>query len=712
MAEISTNKKFLDYGGLSKLWSIITNRFADKDKTITRLETGIDYGPVYGDTEKTEKQRSLIATLADNTTTQTVLLPNANDDEPGLMTPEHFAAVRDLQINIDKFAPFAGLKIGEGEAANEVSLTARKANIALKYITIEDATGKTIGAKIALFDPNYPETGKWNTSTKEEYDAAEDKTGFCLKKDTDGTITYYKWSVDGATGPVNALGEPIMNKPISEIDVTELLKTGMLASSDVKYFAPGVTGTDGKGGTYLELVFNVNKNGEETTETQYINVSDLVDTYIAGEGIAFTSKTGEGIDDIAASAVINVVAATDTTLGAFRTGYEDGMKRYAVDLTERKVDGEGNATGEQAFVYVPWTETTISVATAGENVDGEKYLDIEVDTTETTLADGSKNKDFLVTVEASDGIKAAEALTRSGVQNIVGDKDAADAEVPNREYIVVSREQLKNKNDKDAGTEYTVTLSDDVKGSLNLANTAVQSFTATQVRDVTDLVVTESGEANNGDNKGKKAYDIQLGAGAVESLNLADSAMQTVNMMGTKIDKDDSIYLAAQAKTAMELGSASQVNYAEEISEENFTSTVQIDSIEAGYVTGQKASDPRVNVATVEAVKTYVDNIHKTIFDKDHTSGEVVDYVTAVVDSLDSSIVTTNIPADDTAQKVEARQMFTKIVITDGKLITSTEDENYDAEQGISEMKYISIHDIADFREISDTEITDICAQS
>jgi hypothetical protein len=705
MAEISTNKRFLDYGGLSKLWSIITNRFADKDKTITKLETAVALGPVYGDENKSEKQRSLIATLADNKTTQTVLLPNANDDAPGLMTPEHFAAVRDLQVNIDKFAPFAGLKIGEGADANEVSLTARKASIALEYIPTIDENGKTVGAKIALLDPNYPASGNWNVSTKEAYDAAgDDKTGFCLRTESNGAVTYYKWSVDGATGPVNALGEPIMSKPISEIDVTELLKTGMLAASDVKYFAPGAAGTDGKGGTYLELVFNVNKNGVESTETQYINVSDLVDTYIAGEGITFTSKTGETIDDAATSAVINVVAATDTTLGAFRTGYEEGLKRYAVDLTERKVDAEGNASGEQAFVYVPWTETTVSVATAGANVDGEKYLDIKVDTEETTLADGSKNKDFLVTVEASDGIKAAEALTRSGVQNIVGDKDAAEADVPNREYVVVSKSQLVNKNGKDAGTEFTVTLSDDVKGSLNLANTAVQTFTATQVRAVTDLVVTESGEANNGANKGKKAYDIQLGAGAVASLNLADSAMQTVNMMGTVVDQDTPAYTAAQAKTAMELGSASQVNYATEISEANFTSTVQVDTFdEQGVVNGKKDSDARVNVATVEAVKTYVDNVHDT------TTDEYEAYVSGVVESLDSSIETTNIPAADTAQKVEARQMFTKIVINDGKLVTSETDANYEEGKGVSEMKYISINDIADFREISDAEITALC---
>lgn len=707
MAEITTNKRFLDYGGLRKLWTIITDRFADKDKTITKLETVIGYGNVYGDDNKTEKQRSLVATLADNKTTQTVLLPNANDDAPGLMTPEHFAAVRDLQVNIDKFAPFAGLKIGEGAAANEVSLTGRKANIALKYITKEDASGKTVGAKIALLDPNYPSEGKWNVSTKEAYDAVEDKFGFCLKADTDGKITYYKWSVDGATGPVNALGEPIMNKPISEIDVTELLKTGMLASSDVKYFAPGAAGTDGKGGTYLELVFNVTKNGKETTETQYINVSDLVDTYIAGEGIAFTSKTGEGIDDAAVSAVINVVAATDTTLGTFRTGFEESLKRYAVDLTDRKVDAEGNVTGEQAFVYVPWTETTVSVATEGKNVDGEKYLSIKVDESEKTLADGSKSKDFLVTVEASDGIKAAESLTRSGVQNIVGDKNADDAATdPGRAYVDVTRKQLVNKNGKDAGTEYTVTLSDDVKGSLDLANLAVQDVTATSVRGAGefDLVVTESGKANNGANKGKKAFDIQLGAGTVASLNLADSAMQTVNMMGSVVDQDTPAYTAAQAKTAMELGSASQVNYATAISTENFTSTVKVDTFdENGVVNGQKDSDPRVNVATVEAVKTYVDSVHDT------TTDEYEAHVAAVVEALDSKVETTNVPAADTAQKKAARQMFTKIVISDGKLVTSTADAHYEEAMGVSEMKYISIEDIADFREISDAEITALC---
>lgn len=698
MAEITTNKRFLDYGGLSKLWGIITNRFADKDKTITKLETAVALGPVYGDnTGKTEKQRSLIATLADETTTQTVLLPNANDEEPGLMTPEHFAAVRDLQVNIDKFAPFAGLKIGEGAGANEVSLTGRKANIALKYITTEDENGKTIGAKIALLDPNYPEVGQWNTSTKEAYDASDDKFGFCLKVNNDGTTSYYKWSVDDATGPVNALGEPIMNKPISEVDVTELLKTGMLAASDVKYFAPGNSAPDTKGGTYLELVFNVNKNGVETTETQYINVSDLVDTYIAGEGIAFTNVTGTGIDDAAASAVINVVAATDTTLGAFRTGYAEQNKRYAVDLTDRVVDGEGKVSGEQAFVYIPWTETTVSAASAGKDADGNLYLTTNVTKTETTLADGSKNNDFLVTVEASEGIKAAEALSRTGVQTIVGDATTD----PNRVYIEVDKVQLTNDKGNDAGTQYTVTLSDDVKGSLDLANTAVQNVEATQVRKTNDLVIDVT-EANNTDKKGAKSVEVYLGSDTIASLNLADTAMQSVNMMGTVLDQDSASYAASQAKTALGLGSASELNVASEISEANYKSTVKVDTVEAGVVTGQTDVE-RVNVASVEAVKTYVDGVHTTI------TGEVEDYVTDVIESLDSSVSAGTIAATETAHKNgDAKQIFTDIVIVDGKIITeANKPEGYEGE--VSTSTYISINDIADFRSLTDDEIAGIC---
>ena len=175
-------------------------------------------------------------------------------------------------------------------------------------------------------------------------------------------------------------------------------------------------------------------------------------------------------------------------------------------------------------------------------------------------------------------------------------------------------------------------------------------------------------------------------------------------MMGSVVDQDTPAYTAAQAKTAMELGSASQVNYATAISTENFTSTVKVDTFdENGVVNGQKDSDPRVNVATVQAVKTYVDGVHTTI------TGEYEAHVAAVVESLDSSIEITNVPATDTAQKKEARQMFTKIVINDGKLVTSTDDANYEEGKGVSEMHYISIEDIADFREISDAEITALC---
>ena len=57
-----------DYAGLETLWGIITNRFADKDKTINKLEISTTDGSV----------QTLVATLADGTTKKTVDLPNAS----------------------------------------------------------------------------------------------------------------------------------------------------------------------------------------------------------------------------------------------------------------------------------------------------------------------------------------------------------------------------------------------------------------------------------------------------------------------------------------------------------------------------------------------------------------------------------------------------------------------------------------------------------
>ena len=681
----NTNKHFLDYAGLSTLWSIITGRFADKNATITALEVV---------EENAGKNQTLVATLADGTTKKTAALPNATDTHAGLMSAEHFTAVRDLQTNIDKFAPFAGLKLGDGSSSdNEVSLTGRKATIGLEYQVERNADGTAKNAYIALLDPNYPLGGSWTPSDKATYDAAVDKTNWATPKNTDGTLLYYKWSVDGQAGPVNALGEPIVSQPISRIDVTELVKTGLLVDSDVVINPEGHDA-----GTYLKLVFDARKaDGSSNPQTQYINVTDLVEIYTAGEGVKITDIKGEGADDAARTGVINVVAATDATLGAIRTGFEAHDKRYAVDLTA--ADAADPSKGEKAFVYIPWDEHKVAVVSEGvDSVDGKKYLNTKVDVTSKTLTDGSTEYTHTLTVEAGDGLKLAEGLAKTAVQSIVVKEEYADGDTQAKgtDYLVVSEpKSLSNK-----GTEVTFDLTVSAKDSLKLADTAVQSVAVAQYSEgerplageAADIVITATTDA---DSKGKKGYTIALGERTKGSLNLADSAVQELTVLGKKLNQNTTVLLAAEAKQNMELGSAAEVNIATEVSDE---------AAESNVTKADGSSAKRATVATTAAVKTYVDNTAATI--KTNYEG----LVKSTIEGLDSVASAGTISAESTAQGLEANAVFTKVVIKDGKIVppTATGDE-LDPVNGKSEVRGLTIADITDFRALTEAEIKTIC---
>ena len=672
MADSTPNvKKFLDYAGLAQFWGIITNRFADKDKTVTKLTIS---------TSDDGKVQTLVGSMIDTTAAATsVALPNASDSQAGLMSPAHFTAIRDLQTNIDKFAPFAGLKLGDGTDDNEVSLTGRKATIGLEYQTERNTDGTAKAAYIALLDPNYPSEGRWAEVDQAAFDGATDKTSYASVKQENGSYKYYVWTfaAEGATGsaltpavkdgqpvagPVNALGEPIYNQPISKIDVTELVKTGLLVDSDVVTL-DAASAPDEKGGTYLKLVFiAVNALGEPNLQTQYINVTDLVELYTAGEGISITDHAGTGMDDDTRTAVINVVAATDDKLGAFKTGYAEANRCYAVKLDADK----------KAYVHVPWDnhEVTVSTPTDHTDKDSKPYLVIKDASSEVTNEDGSTTHKHAFSVEVGEGVKNAEAAARSSVQTVIGDAG----------YVNVSKDSAA-----DYHNSVTVTLDQIVKDSLALADTAVQKIeagvvTRAQATGDNDLVITPAADAAD---KGKKAYTITLGDRTVNSLNLADSAVQKIVMMGTELNETNSVYTAEEATLAMSLGSAANVN---------ITTDVTLAEQETIVKGPKDAQTSRSTVATTAAVKTYVDETAKSI----KTSYEGL--VTSTIEGLDSDLTATKSGAASHAQGVDAQPVFTKIVINDGKL-----------DKTASAQAYLTVSDITDFRPFTEAEINEIC---
>jgi hypothetical protein len=697
----TTNKHFLDYAGLSTLWSIITNRFADKDKTITSQEVSLMTSTNDDDATRGKQTWSLVTTLADGATEKVTELPLANRVQPGLMTPDQFTMIDDLTANIEEMAPFAGLQLKNDTYVEEVSLTGRKATIELKYDSaLEDGVRK---AYISLLDPTYPAEGEWQDRTKEQFIAAKDAAaaegttlvGWADWTDSANNETYYyQWSVAGKTGPVNALGKPIKKKPISKIDVTDLLRTGLLENTDVI----------SKGGkTMLKLDFIVKSptTGNEEIQSQYIDVTDLVDIYTAGDGIKIVSRTSEPtlgadgeLDYKATETEIALKYATDGERGAIRTGYtaaEGNVRHYAIDV----VDGDDDTTGAgKAFVVVPWDNHEVTVFSEGVDANENPYLTIKDTSNTVDGADGSKTHKHTFQIEVADGIKQAEALARTAAQNIYGDSvttgEGDDAVTVN--YINVEKFQIVGSAEKGEGTNWTITLDQTVKDSLALADSAVQSVAVEDVeRDGrstgTDLAIELVKDPAG---KGEKGYTITLGERTRQSLEYADSAVQTVTLFNTTLNGgNDVVYSEEQLTEDIKLGSAIKANVSSTISKSDNST----DTSESSYVnaeTGEK--DVKDNLPTVKAVKTYVESV-KTDITQEYES-----HVTGVVNNLNSDIEVDNVDAGNTAQNLATTTFFTKIAITKGML---------DADA--SESRPLVIKDITDFRALDEDEIYAIC---
>lgn len=706
---INTNKRFLDYGGLETFWKIITGRFADKTAAVHDLSLR---------TSDNGETHTIVGTMIDATGAATsVELPKASRDQAGLMSKDHFALIDDLNANIEEMAPFAGLQIGDSVTKNEVSLSGRKATIGLDYTTelVTTENGTTQKAYISLIDPNYPTEGRWVEVSELKYNSTSDSTSKSFIKDGN-TITYYVWTksatevpnedvVPASNGPVNALDEPILSRPISRIDVTQLLKTGLLQSSNV------VINPSGKdAGTYLELVFNVaDDDTGNTTDTVYINVTDLVDVYTAGEGISITPVSGEAANDDARTGSISINAAATNSLGGIKIGYtvptNGNAKTYAVQL---------DATNK-AYVAVPWDETEVVISTPEANIDGDNpiyavdqtgkpYLIITDNSSKLyDETDGSYTNKFNFQISVGEGIKNAEALARTAVQSVVAKPETSyptgDTQAPGTDYLVIT------STDKGGfGQDVVVDLTKEAKESLKLADEAVQEISVVQCLPAERPKAAEGTTNdinivldNGSDAKGEKSYTVSLGDRTIASLNLADTAIQELTILGKTINQTTPVITADEATLAMSLGSAANVD----ITDDGEFKAASLKS----NVAGPTGDEERKTVATAEAVKTYVDATAGTI------TSEYETYVNNAIDGLDSKADSYTESAGNTAQESEAQLFYTKIVINDGKLVGPDTDVSDTTKypNGKSEISALKITDITDFRELTDDEIYILC---
>lgn len=694
-------KQFLDYAGLQQFWGIIDAKFANKVDAAKVGSFGFDATAesvtmVYTDSAASPKSYDIRIPMAGD-------LVNGNA-VAGMLSASDKALIDDIDNKINDMAPFHGLKID----GKEIYLPGKRGNIGLDFVTAGSVADGTRTAKIELVDLAYRDTygaNKWEEIDAATYEANASNAAYYAHDNK-----YYKWSVDGVKGPVNNVGAPLMSAPISSIDVSELVKAGLLNDADVVYrqAAEGVAE-----GMYLKLTFITNGAGTETKEV-YINVTDLVDIYSEGEGIEIANDAQSGGDN-ARTGTIKVRVATESTLGAVKVGYTDDT---AKQLYKVQLDANGNA-----FVAVPWEHTSVNVTTNDVNAAGEKYL-VVASAHELTKVDanGIPTPAYNFNVEVGAGVKNAEALAGTSVQSVsVGtvSEDAAATGVSKDAYIKVSTEQMTRTTEDgktiNAGTKVVAALTDSAKASLGLADTAVQKVVTANVDRGTegytthtptgdDLVVSLVNNAGTayGTEKGEKTIKVTLGEKTVASLDKADTALQTVTIMGTTLDAktaDSSVYTTAQAVQALSLGSAANVDTATVV-------PVGVIGTEEGQLTdadfqtevtkADGTKEARFTVATTKAVKTYVDSENAA------QSETLRAYTDAAIADLDSSVAValgTAEHADYTAAygaDAKPHQVMIGVTQTDGKLTAASP-------------YVLSVTDIADFAPLSETDINTIC---
>jgi hypothetical protein len=205
-----------------------------------------------------------------------------------------------------------------------------------------------------------------------------------------------------------------------------------------------------------------------------------------------------------------------------------------------------------------------------------------------------------------------------------------------------------------------------------------------------------------GTEKGEKTIKVTLGENTVASLDKADTALQTVTIMGTTLDAktaESSVYTTAQAVQALSLGTAANVNTTEvvpvgvigeaegQLKDADFKTEV---------TTAEGTKEARYTVATTKAVKTYVDA------QNDAQSETLRKYTDDKIADLDSSVAVTwgtSEHADYTAAygaDAKPHQVMVGVTQTDGEL---TAADPY----------ILSITDIADFAPLSESDIKTIC---
>ena len=351
MNNVNTNRQFLDYKGLETLWKNIKTTFPYRTESIADIEFVDSSSEVH-----------LKYTRPDATgTSGQVKIPVASEQNAGIISATTYSTILGLQHGSADLVPIVGVKIDD----NKVSLNDRFANIKLDYTTKTD-NGVT-RSYLSLVDANFIGGAHWESITEAVYNAntaggTGSAKGYAKVKESGESYSYYRWNGgDNNCEPAYNNGKPVLSTPISKIDVTEFVKSGMLQSAT--YDANKLV---------IRLVWHTYDydTGEYGTDSFEIPVGDFIDEYAAGEGIALDNELN--YDDKAKNVrVIRLIDAKTDKLGGVKVAKDNpvSVKTTTSSVNSDVTDSTPNLNryigvetdkDDKAFVYVPWMNTSVT----------------------------------------------------------------------------------------------------------------------------------------------------------------------------------------------------------------------------------------------------------------------------------------------------------------------------------------------------------------
>ena len=377
---------------------------------------------------------------------------------------------------------------------------------------------------------------------------SEDKV---LTQSTSGLLANLSLTYDSTNKKIVLGGKD--NTTINEIDASDFIKDGMLAGTQVfladaetkeitisgqSHTFEGLT----KGHHYIAFLFKI--DGKEVSyQWDILDATDIIDVYVAGDGLSLTGHTF----------AVKIDSASET----FLTVSADGIKLSGVqDAIDGAIEGLGatvTGTGNNVTVDITEVDGVVTASAASDVHTSESYTAVTtyptIEGVTFTPAAASQALDNAINaVDTNVATLANEVLkneeTTSASLNDLKTRVGNVNDLTTESKVVVGainelKSAIEDKNVTAEGDDYvsasasdnkvTVSATDSTKASLALADTAVQSVAAaSEGQEVTVTTTTATGGSKNvtiGVTKATYTQATESAEGVLSTAGLVDATV-------------------------------------------------------------------------------------------------------------------------------------------------------------------------------------------